>query len=553
MLFQEKAEKELLERNFRREGAIFEGDESLIWSYKGFSNFELEPLALSRMVNDNWFQKGLASQEITLRAFNRLQRAYLDNRLYQLQNESIQYINVNYQEDTIFNDYSTLLFSMNGGHALWPHNRKYYFNSIEDHFEPIYYDGMVSFRPLKLLKFPKYFSQSQLSTDLRKKLLHLITSDAVKEQFHKRLKSNYDDDFYNKSINQLIANMETFHKLSNSGEKTDLISTKKKTDYSWYIDFQKNKKISQNIVERHEIQNDRTRLYLHNRDTLTIPTSALSKILKKNEFLDKRFTILPNIFLNSSKKDVRDIFVGENIVRVSNSMRVILDEKNQSISFIQSKSTDRGLLLGGNYSNWNINFKGVEINPSSPHSIKQRFNKHGLTGCLTLYKTIVDNTRIKVSDGECEDSLNLINVQGAHFRVFIADAFADALDADFSKLEISNLEITNAGNDCFDVSGGIYSVAKANLSNCNDKGVSIGEKSIFKGKSIRIKGADIGLSSKDFSNTEVFRFDAVDVTLCAEAKQKKQEFGGGLLMIIENNCIGAIDRDGASFMIDSYS
>ena len=34
MLFQEDARKELLERNKRREGPIFEGDESLIWSYK---------------------------------------------------------------------------------------------------------------------------------------------------------------------------------------------------------------------------------------------------------------------------------------------------------------------------------------------------------------------------------------------------------------------------------------------------------------------------------------------------------------------------------------
>ncbi|MCH2576077.1 hypothetical protein MK131_14960 [Candidatus Poribacteria bacterium] len=32
MLFQEDAQKELLERNLRREGPIFEADESLIWT-----------------------------------------------------------------------------------------------------------------------------------------------------------------------------------------------------------------------------------------------------------------------------------------------------------------------------------------------------------------------------------------------------------------------------------------------------------------------------------------------------------------------------------------
>ena len=34
MLFQEDIQKELLEKNNRREGPLFEGDESLLWSKK---------------------------------------------------------------------------------------------------------------------------------------------------------------------------------------------------------------------------------------------------------------------------------------------------------------------------------------------------------------------------------------------------------------------------------------------------------------------------------------------------------------------------------------
>ena len=30
---------------------------------------------------------------------------------------------------------------MNGAHALYPHNRKFYYNAIDQNFEPIYYDG----------------------------------------------------------------------------------------------------------------------------------------------------------------------------------------------------------------------------------------------------------------------------------------------------------------------------------------------------------------------------------------------------------------------------
>ena len=78
MLFQEDARKELLEKNKRREGPILEGDESLIWSYKKFNNFFLEPLALSRVKNEKWFLKGESSQIITLNAYSKLQRTYLD-------------------------------------------------------------------------------------------------------------------------------------------------------------------------------------------------------------------------------------------------------------------------------------------------------------------------------------------------------------------------------------------------------------------------------------------------------------------------------------------
>ena len=77
MIFQEVASKELLERNYRRESAIFKGDESLLWSYKDYEKFALEPLALSTMVNDTWFMKGASSQKISLHAYLQLQSNYL--------------------------------------------------------------------------------------------------------------------------------------------------------------------------------------------------------------------------------------------------------------------------------------------------------------------------------------------------------------------------------------------------------------------------------------------------------------------------------------------
>ena len=53
MLFQENAEKELMDRSLRRESAILEG----AWSYKDYSLFQLAP-------NTNWFEKGSSSAQI---------------------------------------------------------------------------------------------------------------------------------------------------------------------------------------------------------------------------------------------------------------------------------------------------------------------------------------------------------------------------------------------------------------------------------------------------------------------------------------------------------
>ena len=148
MLFQERAEKELLERNFRREGPIFEGDESLLWSYQNYGIMELEPLSLSRLTNDNWFKKGENSKQIVLKSYQQLQSAYLNYAISNLNNSNRLAVFPNFLKNKTFVNYHSLLIAMNGTHALRPHNRKYYYNAIE-YFEPIYYDGNILFSPAK--------------------------------------------------------------------------------------------------------------------------------------------------------------------------------------------------------------------------------------------------------------------------------------------------------------------------------------------------------------------------------------------------------------------
>ena len=156
---------------------------------------------------------------------------------------------------------------------------------------------------------------------------------------------------------------------------------------------------------------------------------------------------------------------------------------------------------------------------------------------------------MNVADGQCEDSLNIINSSGRVKSIEIVDGYSDSVDIDFSSILIDYLDINNAGNDCFDVSGGAYKIKKAYLKNCGDKGLSVGEGSTLYLNEGFVSNANIGLSSKDLSISKVNKFSILDVSTCLEAFQKKQEFGGGSILIDQlNGCSGGFLNDKKSII-----
>ena len=596
MIFQEKATKELLERRSRREGPIFKGDQQLLWSNKGYGDFELYPLALSRLVNDEWFNKGSTSQKITLESFRRLQKVYLDYKYkYHVLDEYVANISFpNYETNKIFSNYHIVLLAMNGQHAIAPAQRQYYFNSIQGTFEPIYYDGNVSFSSWSKNKYGLFHNPP--SNDFINRALKLVASDSLRKSFLERTRLSFGrEDFFfqsmehfkknllglNNSIKTTTENVSSsiksspnyswYRKLQLEKNKKGLQSVehlkknllglnnsiktttenvsssiKSSPNYSWYKKFQNKKKVDQNIITQVNIKKLKTHLLLDDGSSIEISTTDLSKILTRNSLDRKRFIIFPSTTTDVTKNDYKDIKVGTKIIRVSNNMDVKFDKSNKQIEFIQSHPKDWALLLGGDYSNWNLVFRGIKSYNTLANAEGQRFNALGLTGCLTLYKTKINNTQITASNGECEDSINFIRSFGERVIISVSDSFADAVDADFSQLIISNLEVVNAGNDCLDVSSGNYLLNNAKLSNCKDKGISVGEMSTFQGDNISIDKANIGVSSKDFSKTIINNLNLNEVVLCGESKRKKKEFGGARLSIIDNNCATLFEHDNES-------
>jgi hypothetical protein len=558
MLFQESARKELLERNYRREGPIFEGDEALLWSFEDFKNFELENISLARMTNNNWFMKGEASQIITLSAYSALQSAYLayatniDKALGLI-------ITPNKKESSEFSEFMLALLAMNGEHALRPHNRKFYFNAITSKFEPIYYDGDVSFTKLdkKYMSItPNLILSKAFTADIAPnfidKITNLSNSGELKAVFSKRaeplnkskiLKVNFDK-FFDDSVAQYIENVKFLSK-----KITKMLTDVNENEMDEksilpFTQFLKNSAISQNTIQKLEILNEGYAATFESGKYQYLTIKDVSKVLSRSKLNGER-----TVFLGSNIKNDMQTNVIHHPVRfakkltTSAGVEVRFSESEKKLTFTQKKENDWVLIQSGDFSGWKIQFNGIQKANNSKLLTDQRFNQNGLTGCINFYKSNFQNTTINVVGGVCEDSINIINSHGALKSVSVDGAFADAIDIDFSTINISQIYVNNAGNDCFDVSGGSYRVSNAYLSNCSDKGISVGEGSTLFATAIDLNTAYIGVSSKDFSKVEILEAQFKGVNFCVEVMQKKQEFGGGFLLIDNIECDGALEVD----------
>ena len=54
-------------------------------------------------------------------------------------------------------------------------------------------------------------------------------------------------------------------------------------------------------------------------------------------------------------------------------------------------------------------------------------------------------------------------------NIEIENSMSDAMDVDFSRLDIERINIKSAGNDCVDFSYGNYKIYTLIASNCGDK------------------------------------------------------------------------------------
>jgi len=560
MIFQENFRKELLERNGRREGPLFEGDESLIWGYGRLE--ENNDVSLSRLENKSWFLKGSNSQKITLRAFNTLQAAYMlrANKSIEMRNYFDPNILLPFQSTSSlkFPKFNFVIQALGAEHALFFHNRKFYFNVFDGSFEPIYYDGNVLGKrnyDIAMINIPneqeivryayKGLDVEQYSSSARNQKVklnakkHFIERSGLPQNYAVELFEKYWRIFAirTKNLQQEIKEAQS----SNEIKSWQITATTNLAELDIFLTrASKHPSIGALGVGLLKISDETYLLEFEDQQTEIISVKELANILGKNSLKGTRVTLLSDNTNSDTINLTRRKFQDGEII-TSAGIIIVVDDENRTVSFEQQNSTDWALLNSVILEDWNVKFVG--LSQGSQTKEEQRFNEFGMTGCLNFYNSSFINVDLSVYSGECEDSLNIVKSTGNLASIKIVNAFSDAVDIDFSNISIYDLVVNTAGNDCFDASGGRYQISRSTLHKCDDKGISVGESSYLTATEINLTSANIGISSKDYSKVNVLRAKIEDVTVCVEVKQKKQEFGGASLLIEDLMCDGIVKVD----------
>jgi len=552
MLFQEDAQKEMLERNNRREGPIFEGDEALLWSYEDYENFELSKLSLARMSNENWFLKGPSSENISLNSFGRLQYEYLRSEA----DADTRNLFPNGLSDTVFQEYFLYLRSMNGLHGLAGHNRRFYFNTFSENFEPIYYDGDLTLnKPASYDGLFIDFGNFSVDHEYINKFSTLKSSKNVLRSFQDRtlVSDEVARIFFYSSLTNIEQNLENlleFLSIEMATKKINLTKNTHNGRMERYLSNQINHALAQDVVIDLQKVGGNYIGHLPDGSSLALSKGNVAEIIGNNDISEMRTVYLPkredNFIVETLKVPLQTSgLLGE--IEYSKGLKISIDKLQKKITFIQGQSTDWALIKNTNLKDWTIGFLGTSENYPETETYEQRFNYRGMTGCLNFYKTLFNETQLVVEGGRCEDSLNIVDSSGSLKSINIANAFSDGVDIDFSNIEIKKLIVENAGNDCFDISGGVYLVMSSKLSKCGDKGASVGEHSTVQFGELNVSNSSIGISSKDLSLVTINKATIKALDLCYEVYQKKQEFGGAVLEIDNLFCSNESFVDENSF------
>ena len=133
-----------------------------------------------------------------------------------------------------------------------------------------------------------------------------------------------------------------------------------------------------------------------------------------------------------------------------------------------------------------------------------RKNGHWLSGGVTIYNTDIIMHHCHFSDFDSDDALNIVSCKKGLLKdLTFRQCRGDALDVDFSSLNIDNCRFRQIDGDALDCSGSDITVHDLDIQFVKDKGISLGEACLGKLYDISVKNTNIGLAVKDATQARV--------------------------------------------------
>ena len=567
-IFQEDIRKELLEKSFYREGPILEGDERFTVNLTEKDKEKFPNINYAKVFNKNFFKKNQSNSSISLEALSNLNKLYLYNHKYKEEKKTIdKFSNIFYlftnkffikENAKILNTYEALSYALDTKHGLSMDDRRFYYDSYNKFYLPIYYDGKS-----KILEKTQYLD---LNENIKK---NAFSNEAVKgakdaivlienlnlNLFFKKLEDSHMKISYQeleniiKKVKSRLYVLNKFNPIDiNIENDSDFFPkiVKKKESIKFILANHSEKKIS---ICNHNLKNCEI-LKLRDMEYFEILNDAINQkfeILKKKIRTNDHMVFLFNDFTQNTKNKNFDYSHWNSLESLNKTkirfkdVNVLINKDERTIVIDQLSKSGKIVFLGGILKNWNIKFNGLPT--VGQNDIINNFDtSNNLTGCVNFYEIEFQSINIEAINSSCEDSVNIIRSSGSIDNIIINKSSSDGLDVDFSNLIVNDIKIRSAINDCVDLSSGTYNFGVLNLEKCGDKALSVGEKSFIKLDEINVNQSNIGLASKDSSIVNLKNGNLKNSKICLTAYNKKQEYDGGYINIDNLNCTNYLKK-----------
>jgi hypothetical protein len=129
-------------------------------------------------------------------------------------------------------------------------------------------------------------------------------------------------------------------------------------------------------------------------------------------------------------------------------------------------------------------------------------------------------------------------------QLHLTEARSDAIDIDISDVTISDSKISNIGNDCIDLMTSRALIERVVLSNCGDKGTSVGEASNMALVNSVIRNSAIGIEIKDGSTVQALHTDFFANNVQINAYKKNWRYAsGGHAVVLKSHLASPASRN----------